>query len=290
MHGGLSADDQDEALKEVSRRRVILATNIAETSLTVPGVRAVVDSGLHKVARYDPARAIDSLQIERITQDSADQRAGRAGRVAAGAVWRLWDAVGPVAAPRPGRDSPHRSRGRGPRGAVVGWRSVQPRLVRSAGPLLARRRVRAAARPGRRERLAHHRDGHVDAAPAAPSAARADPAGRRRRRRSGAGVRRAVGAPLRERREPSHVQRSADDRREPRGAARSHHSCRPAALVAGGRAALQHRRARLSARAVCRITRTASRAGVPRDRRRRCSRRATAPTSAPRAACGTGSS
>ena len=92
LHGGLSADDQDEALKEVSRRRVILATNIAETSLTVPGVRAVVDSGLHKVARYDPARAIDSLQIERITQDSADQRAGRAGRIAAGAVWRLWDA------------------------------------------------------------------------------------------------------------------------------------------------------------------------------------------------------
>jgi ATP-dependent helicase HrpB len=92
LHGGLSADEQDEALKEVPGRRVILATNIAETSLTVPGVRAVVDSGLHKVARYDPGRAIDSLQIERIPQDSADQRAGRAGRVSAGAVWRLWNA------------------------------------------------------------------------------------------------------------------------------------------------------------------------------------------------------
>src|SRR6185436_19419672 len=69
------------------------ATNIAETSLTVPGVRAVVDTGLHKVARYDPARAIDSLEVERIPQDSADQRAGRAGRVAAGAVWRLWHAA-----------------------------------------------------------------------------------------------------------------------------------------------------------------------------------------------------
>ena len=93
LHGGLSADEQDEALKEVARRRVILATNIAETSLTVPGVRAVVDTGLHKVARYDPARAIDSLEVERIPQDSADQRAGRAGRVAAGAVWRLWHAA-----------------------------------------------------------------------------------------------------------------------------------------------------------------------------------------------------
>ena len=93
LHGGLSPDEQDEALKEVARRRVILATNIAETSLTVPGVRAVVDTGLHKVARYDPARAIDSLEVERIPQDSADQRAGRAGRVAAGAVWRLWRAA-----------------------------------------------------------------------------------------------------------------------------------------------------------------------------------------------------
>jgi ATP-dependent helicase HrpB len=92
LHGGLAADEQDEALREGARRRVILATNIAETSLTVPGVRAVVDTGLHKVARYDPGRAIDSLEVERIPQDSADQRAGRAGRVAAGRVWRLWDA------------------------------------------------------------------------------------------------------------------------------------------------------------------------------------------------------
>jgi ATP-dependent helicase HrpB len=71
---------------------VILATNVAETSLTVPGVTCVVDSGLHKVARYDPARAIDSLDVERISLDSADQRAGRAGRTAPGTVVRLWDA------------------------------------------------------------------------------------------------------------------------------------------------------------------------------------------------------
>jgi ATP-dependent helicase HrpB len=92
LHGSLDAAAQDEAIQPVDRRRVILATNIAETSLTVPGVTAVVDTGLHKIARYDPERAIDSLETERITADAADQRAGRAGRVAPGIVRRLWDA------------------------------------------------------------------------------------------------------------------------------------------------------------------------------------------------------
>jgi ATP-dependent helicase HrpB len=69
-----------------------VATNLAETSLTVPGVTAVIDSGLHKVARYDADRGIDSLETERITADAADQRAGRAGRLAPGLVRRLWDA------------------------------------------------------------------------------------------------------------------------------------------------------------------------------------------------------
>ena len=73
-------------------RRVIVATNIAETSLTVPGVSAVIDSGLHKVARYDADRAVDSLTTERITLDSADQRAGRAARLGPGLARRLWDA------------------------------------------------------------------------------------------------------------------------------------------------------------------------------------------------------
>lgn len=90
LHGGLASAEQDRALALVTHRRVILATNIAETSLTVPGVSAVVDSGLHKVARYDPERAIDSLETERISRDSADQRAGRAGRVGPGVVRRLW--------------------------------------------------------------------------------------------------------------------------------------------------------------------------------------------------------
>ena len=91
LHGSLGADEQDAALRPSQRRRVIVATNIAETSLTVPGVTAVVDAGLQKVARYDAGRGIDSLETERITMDAADQRAGRAGRLAAGVVRRLWD-------------------------------------------------------------------------------------------------------------------------------------------------------------------------------------------------------
>jgi ATP-dependent helicase HrpB len=92
LHGSLAAGDQDAALSPSDRRRIIVATNIAETSLTVPGVSAVIDSGLHKVARYDNDRAIDSLTTERITLDSANQRAGRAARLGPGLVRRLWDA------------------------------------------------------------------------------------------------------------------------------------------------------------------------------------------------------
>ena len=92
LHGSLDADEQERALGPSARRRIIVATNLAETSVTVPGVTAVVDSGLQKVARYDAERGIDSLETERITADAADQRAGRAGRVAPGRVWRLWDA------------------------------------------------------------------------------------------------------------------------------------------------------------------------------------------------------
>ena len=92
LHGSLDGDAQDLALRPAPGRRVIVATNIAETSLTVPGVTAVVDTGLHKVARYDAERGVDSLEVERITADAADQRAGRAGRVAPGVVRRLWGA------------------------------------------------------------------------------------------------------------------------------------------------------------------------------------------------------
>jgi ATP-dependent helicase HrpB len=92
LHGSLDADAQDRALRPSGRRRVILATNIAETSLTVPGVSTVVDTDLQKLARYDAERAIDALALERVTLDSADQRAGRAARPGPGVARRLWDA------------------------------------------------------------------------------------------------------------------------------------------------------------------------------------------------------
>jgi ATP-dependent helicase HrpB len=91
LHGGLEADEQDRALTPTDGPRIVLATNLAETTLTVPDVTAVVDTGLHKVARYDAGRAIDTLVTERVSLDSADQRAGRAGRTQAGVVYRLWD-------------------------------------------------------------------------------------------------------------------------------------------------------------------------------------------------------
>ncbi|MFN7985708.1 MAG: helicase-related protein, partial [Vicinamibacterales bacterium] len=91
LHGTLTASDQDAAIAEGARRRVIVCTNIAETSLTVPRVTGVVDSGLEKLARYDAEFAIDSLSTESISQAAADQRAGRAGRVAPGVVYRLWE-------------------------------------------------------------------------------------------------------------------------------------------------------------------------------------------------------
>ena len=100
LHGSLDAAAQDAAIAPTSRRRIILATNIAETSLTVPGVSAVVDVGLHKVARYDSNRGVDSLETERISQDAADQRAGRAGRLGPGMAIRLWH--------QPDRLRPHR--------------------------------------------------------------------------------------------------------------------------------------------------------------------------------------
>ncbi|HEX6736844.1 MAG TPA: ATP-dependent helicase C-terminal domain-containing protein, partial [Vicinamibacteria bacterium] len=91
LHGGLSAEEQDEAVGPSAARRVVLATNIAETSLTLDGVSDVIDGGQHKVLRYDAARGFDRLSTERIGRDSAEQRAGRAGRTGPGRALRLWD-------------------------------------------------------------------------------------------------------------------------------------------------------------------------------------------------------
>ncbi len=91
LHGMLSGEEQDQALAASADRKLILATNVAETSLTIEGVTDVIDTGQHKVMRYDPSRGLDRLELERIPADSAEQRAGRAGRTGPGRVLRLWD-------------------------------------------------------------------------------------------------------------------------------------------------------------------------------------------------------
>jgi ATP-dependent helicase HrpB len=90
LHGELPPEAQDRAVARSEGRKIIVATNVAETSLTIDGVTAVIDSGLARIARFDPHRGINTLLVERISAASADQRAGRAGRTAPGVSIRLW--------------------------------------------------------------------------------------------------------------------------------------------------------------------------------------------------------
>ena len=90
LHGDLPTHDQDAAVARYDWRKVVVSTNVAETSLTIDGVRLVIDSGLARIPRYDPYRGINTLLVEKISRASADQRAGRAGRTAPGLCLRLW--------------------------------------------------------------------------------------------------------------------------------------------------------------------------------------------------------
>ncbi len=92
LHGELSLAEQQAALApaETGTRRVVLATNVAESSITLPGIRAVIDAGLAREPRFDPNSGFTRLETVGISQASADQRAGRAGRVAPGTAYRLW--------------------------------------------------------------------------------------------------------------------------------------------------------------------------------------------------------
>jgi len=90
LHGELPPRDQDAAVARYDQPKVVVATNVAETSITIDGVRLVIDSGLARIPRYDANRGINTLLIEKISQASADQRAGRAGRTAPGRCVRLW--------------------------------------------------------------------------------------------------------------------------------------------------------------------------------------------------------
>ncbi len=90
LHGELPPDAQDRAVTSGARPKVIVSTNVAETSITIEGVRTVIDGGLARVARYDPRRGINSILVEGISRASAEQRAGRAGRTGPGLCIRLW--------------------------------------------------------------------------------------------------------------------------------------------------------------------------------------------------------
>jgi ATP-dependent helicase HrpB len=90
LHGELPPQQQDEVLQPGGGRRIIVSTNVAETSLTIEGVRAVIDAGLARVASYDVRRGINTLTVQKISRAGADQRAGRAGRLGPGKAVRLW--------------------------------------------------------------------------------------------------------------------------------------------------------------------------------------------------------
>jgi ATP-dependent RNA helicase HrpB len=93
LYGTLDAREQDRAISPppTGRRKVVLATSIAETSLTIEGVRVVIDSGLSRVPRYEPDVALTRLETVRVSRAAADQRRGRAGRTEPGVCYRLWD-------------------------------------------------------------------------------------------------------------------------------------------------------------------------------------------------------
>ena len=101
LYGNLDGKAQDAAIRPApeGRRKVVLATSIAETSITIDGVRVVVDSGLSRLPKYEPATGITRLETVRVSRASADQRAGRAGRTQPGVAIRLWRAEQTAALP-----------------------------------------------------------------------------------------------------------------------------------------------------------------------------------------------
>ena len=108
LYGDLPTRDQDEVLRNSKKRRVILSTNVAETSLTIPGVTGVIDSGLVRTMQVDNQIGLPKLQLESISQASAEQRAGRAGRTSPGVCYRLWPLA--VHRARPSKDAPEITR------------------------------------------------------------------------------------------------------------------------------------------------------------------------------------
>ena len=174
LYGDLPAEKQDEVLGPIGRRKVVLSTNVAETSLTIEGITAVVDSGLARSLFFDPHVGMDRLQLMPISQASADQRAGRAGRTQPGVCLRLWAErthrqrpAGEEAGdspPRPGRADAGTSR-------LGRERSAGVSLVRSpAGGVAGTGRCAAEAARGARCGGKRHDAGKLDGPAAGQSA------------------------------------------------------------------------------------------------------------------------
>ena len=179
----LSAAEQHKVFAPHTGRRVVLATNVAETSLTVPGIRYVVDSGYARISRYSYRTKVQRLPIEAISQASANQRSGRCGRVEAGIAIRLYseeDFDGPPGVHRP-RDPAHQPRLGDPADDRAG--------ARRRRPLPVRRPARPAQRQGRRPAAR----GAGSAGDAERAAARPAPSGSAHAHRASAG--RAAGRP-----------------------------------------------------------------------------------------------
>ena len=127
LHGDLAPDEQDRALLPQQQRRVVLATNVAETSVTVEGITGVVDTGLARMQQFDASVGMDRLEVAQIARDAADQRAGRAGRTRPGICIRLWSEASH--AQRPAQTAPEISRV-DLAGAVLHLRCIGERDVR----------------------------------------------------------------------------------------------------------------------------------------------------------------
>ncbi len=121
LYGELGPEAQDAAIAPNARRKIVLATNVAETSVTVAGVSAVVDCGLARILRFDPGSGLDRLELYRIGRASADQRAGRAGRERPGIAFRLWPEREQAARPERERSEIQRVDLAGPALELLAW-------------------------------------------------------------------------------------------------------------------------------------------------------------------------
>ena len=196
LYGALPIADQDAALapSPPGRRRVVLSTDIAETSLTVDGVRVVVDGGWHRTPRYDPRSGLTRLETVGITKASADQRAGRAGRTEPGVAYRLWSKIEharppPLSRPRDRLRRPGRPR---PRAGRVGRLKTDSAAVPGPAPAPSAGGGPAPPRRPRRPRRRRPPDRRRPGDGRTPTASPPGPHGGRRRRRPVGAARRAL--------------------------------------------------------------------------------------------------